>query len=194
MFFCNKCRYMYNVTKDIKNKQLGGQVNESLTNIFDKFRHNEVITKDDIKKIKNEDILNDERYDNMTKKEQKRMVSWLKGADKTFFAPPDKTNEPKIGSNQGYFICKYCKNTEPIAPATIIYSEIISGVNISETVNYDYAINDYTLARTRNYICKNTKCPTHNDINSREAVITKNDQEQVVYICRVCSTNWVNVY
>jgi len=49
MFFCEKCRYLFNVTKDIKTKQIGGKISDALNIIFDKFNSREKIIEKDLK-------------------------------------------------------------------------------------------------------------------------------------------------
>ena len=192
MFFCEKCRYLFNVTKDVKSKQIGGRINEALTNILTKYANNEKIVERDLRKIRGKDLIADERFEDMTKKEQRKLTSTIKAVDKNFFVEED-TTEPKIGSNIAYFICKYCKNSKPIKPGTLIYSKNYGGNNITETVDYTYAIHDQTLPRTRTYICVNSKCETHKNNSIKEAVLTKNALDQIVYICTVCETDWINV-
>lgn len=192
MFFCEKCRYLYNVTKDIKNKQHGGRVSRSLENIFSKYNNNEKLEKEDIRKLKKKDILDDERFENITKKEQRRIMSQIKALDKNFFSK-DNDEEPKIGSNIAYFICKYCRHSKQIKPGTIIYSKSYSNDGSMEIEDYTYAIYDQTLPRTRNYICKNPDCESHKNSSDKEAVLTKNATDQIVYICTMCSSNWVNI-
>ena len=193
MFFCEKCRFMFNVTKDVKSKQIGGKINEALTNIFTKYSNNERINEKDLTRIKGKDLLDDQRFEDMTKKEQRKMISWVKAIDKSFFVEDEPVPEAKIGSNMSFFICKYCKNSKPIKPATLIYSKNYgtSGSAV-ETEDYIYAIYDQSLARTRTYICKNPKCESHKNPAIREAALTKNAMDQIVYICTNCSTHWVN--
>lgn len=191
MFFCEKCRYLFNVTKDVKSKQIGGKINEALNNILTKYANNEKLVERDLKRIRGKDLTDDERFEDMTKKEQKRLISAVKAVDKNFFVE-EEVVEPKIGSNIAYFICKYCKNSKPIKPGTLIYSKNYGGNNITEVVDYTYVIYDQTLPRTKTYICKNPKCETHKDTSLKEAVLTKNTLDQIVYICTVCSTDWVN--
>jgi len=191
MFFCEKCRYLYNVTKDVKSKQAGGRINEALTNIFTKYQNNEKFEEKDLKRIKGKDLTDDDRFDEMTKKEQRKLISTVKAVDKNFFVEEPEI-EKKIGSNVAFFICKYCKHPKPIKPGTLIYSKSYSTNGSVETEDYTYAIYDQTLARTRNYICKNPKCESHKNDAVREAVLTKNITDQIVYICTACSTNWVN--
>ena len=190
MFFCEKCRYLFNVTKDVKSKQVGGKINEAVTNLFNKYYKNEPIEERDLRKIKGNDLIYDERYEDMTKKEQRKLVSFVKSVDKNFFAEAEPEVAPKVGSNAAFFICKYCGNFKPIKPGTLIYSKNYNAGDSTEIEDYTYAIYDQTLPRTKNYICKNPKCETHKKDSIKEAVLTKNTSDQIVYICTVCSTNW----
>lgn len=192
MLFCEKCSYMFNITKDVKSKQIGGKINTALTVVFNKFNAGEPIEEKDLIKLTGKNIQEDERYDKLNKKDQKRLMSVIKGVDKNFFVEKPVDKGKTIGSNSAFLICKFCKNNRPIKPGTIIYSKTYNTSTI-ETEDYSYAIYDKTLVRTRNYICKNSKCETNADPTvEREAVITKNATDQVVYVCTVCGTDWVN--
>ena len=193
MFFCEKCRYLFNVTKDVKSKQIGGKINGALTVIFDKLANGEQVTEKDLKKVSGKDLLEDERFEAMNKKDQRKLISTIKAINKNFFAEEEPDEETKIGSNVAYFICKSCKNYKPIKPGTLIYSKTYNTTNAAETEDYSFAIYDQTLPRTKNYICKNAKCETHKNDSLKEVVLTKNASDQLVYICTVCSTNWINV-
>jgi len=128
----------------------------------------------------------------MNKKDQRKLISNIKTIDKNFFNKEVPTEKIKIGSNIAYFICKFCKNYRPITAGTLIYSKNYNSIAVAETEDYTYALYDHTLPRTRNYICKNPECATHSDDALKEAILTKNVMEQIVYICTYCSTSWVN--
>lgn len=192
MFLCNKCNYLYNITKVVKTKQVGGKISEALTNIFNKFRNNIKFVEKDLHHLHSEDILNDDNFESMNKKDQRKLVSNIKAIDKNFFNKEVSEEGDRVNSNIAYFICKFCKNYEPIKPGTLIYSKNYNDVTVTETTDYTYDVYDFTLPRTKNYICKNTKCETHNDDSLKEAILTKNSIEQIVYICTSCSTNWTN--
>src|SRR5579864_8368872 len=142
MFTCEKCRYIYNVTKDIKNKQVGGKVNNSLNTLFEKFATGEEITESLIKKLSAKDILDDERYDRMNKKNQKKFTSVIKSMDKNFFVEDEKDIEIANSHIDAYFICKFCKNSKLIEPKTIIYSRSYSSDTSLEVEDYKYMIHD----------------------------------------------------
>lgn len=193
--FCEKCSYLYNITKDVKNKQLGGKAQNALTRLFNK-PPDEQIVKRDLKRIKGRDIIDDDRFDALSKKDQKRLITSIKAVDKNFFEE-DVESEENQQTNEAFFICKFCKNHKLIKPGTIIYSKkystgVVSGDSNNETTDYTYAIYDQTLARTHNYICHNAECETHQDGKTAEAVLTKNSLEQIVYICTTCGTSWTS--
>lgn len=195
MFFCEKCRYLFNVTKDVKSKQVGGKINVTLTEIFRKFTAkdpSDPITQEDISKIKANHLINDSRFESLNQKEQRRLRSIIKALDKTFF-DEDSDDEEKVGSNVAYFICKSCKNYRPIEPQTLIYSKSYNSAAGSESLDYTYDVHDPTLPRTRAYICKNANCHTHKKPETKEAILTKNTMDQIVYVCTVCKTDWVFV-
>lgn len=192
MFFCEKCRYSFNVTKDVKTKQVGGKINDALNNIFEKFLSNTQIVEKDLNKIKGKDLTDDERFENMTKKDQKKMMSLIKNINKNFFVDEKIKDDGKIGSNKAYFTCKYCDNFKPIEPGTLIYSKNYDTSESSDMENFSQYIHDYTLARTKAYICKNKSCESHTNDTVKEAVMTKNTTDQIVYVCTACSTYWVN--
>lgn len=190
MFFCGKCRYLYNVTKDVKSKQIGGKINAALTNIFNKYYNKEALEDIDLKKVTGKDLTDDDRFENMTKKEQRKMISYVKALDKTFFI--EKDTEDKLGGTNAFFICKYCGHSKPIKPGTLIYSKNYIATGNTEVNDYSGVIDDPTLPRTRDYICKNNDCNSHKNNIIKEATLTKNANEQIVYICNICFTSWVN--
>ncbi len=75
-------------------------------------------------------------------------------------------------------------------PQTIIYTRSFSQNEEADAEDYSYAIHDPTLRRTRNYICPNEKCVTHNKPEIREAGLTKNLMEKIVYVCIPCGHHW----
>lgn len=189
MLFCPKCRYAYNVTKDAKSKQVGGKTNSSLNKIFEKFNTGGEISKNDLDKIKSSDLLSDDRYESLNIKNQKKLNKMISNANKEFFSdvPVVETVD-----QHAFFICKNCKNSEPIKPMTTIYTKSYGTTATIDMDDYTYMIHDNSLPRTRAYICRYNKCSTHKNPLTREAIITKNPLEQVIYVCTVCGTDWVN--
>ena len=250
MFFCEKCRYSLNITKDVKNKQYGGKTNIALNNIFTKINDRQQLLPEDLTDVHGLDITQDERYTDVIKKVQKKITSRIKNIDKNFFVSTPKSSSTTSSTTSGgakkekrkntkndvttddadntndtnntnnanntnktdtvesetiendtqqnendagaYFVCKYCRNIKPINPGTLIYSKNYGTISQPETENYSYILNDDSLSKTANYICKNKDCATHQDPKLRVAVLTKNINDQLVYICKVCTTHWIN--
>jgi hypothetical protein len=187
MNFCSKCRYAYNVTRNIKDKQSGGKISDAIDSLLEKFHSNQKIEKEDLESLTGEDILDNEKFESMTKKDQKKLMTMIKSIDKKFF----DTSDEEPSTNTAYFICKFCKHTKEIKPGTVIYSRVYNGVEVSSLEN-KYAIYDDTLPRTKNYFCKNKNCQTYEDPSIKEAVMDRNALYQIVYICTICQTQWTN--
>lgn len=187
MFFCQKCRYIYDISKDLKNVQIGGSINNALTVIFDKVDQPELLQKADLENVTFKDLSTDERFEHLPKKKNQKLIARIKQLDKSFF----QTESNIAYDKSAYFVCKYCKHYQLIEPGTLIYSKNY-GLTASEQVDYQYAAFDPTLTQTKNYICKNVDCATHNEPQLRAAALTKNSKDQIVYICKVCLVDWVH--
>jgi hypothetical protein len=96
-----------------------------------------------------------------------------------------------------YLSCTNCATTYFLEPGTIIDS-----INFerSEIVNDDdvkIRIEDPTLARTKDFICPNSKCISNtnskdeNVLINKEAVFYRSGKEyNIKYICCQCTTQW----
>ena len=187
MEFCEKCRYSFNITRDVKSKQVGGKINIALNNFFEKIADN-ILTSDDLNGITFNDIEGDERFENLNKKDQERVRKMIKNINKDFF---NEDNEKEL-SNNAFYICKKCKNFKEIPPGKIIYSKNYNSSTTAEIHDYSFDAHDPSLPLTRNYICKNKKCITHKDDSKKEAALTRNNKYQIIYICKACETFWIN--
>lgn len=190
MFTCEKCGSLYNITKDVRNVQKGGKINKTISDIHQQFMDNDMVDSTRLEKITFNDLVNNEIYEKMTSKNKKRLVSKIKAVDKNFISGGQDADQD-IVSNASYFICKFCQNHKPIEPGTLLYSKSYTSVQDQDNENYKNYVDDNTLLRTRNYICKNKNCPTHTNAKDKQAVLTKNNQHQIVYICTTCKTDWV---
>lgn len=186
MEFCEKCRYSFNITRDVKSKQVGGKISSLLDNFFEKIS-SDSLTESDLEGITIIDIEGDDRFENLNKKDQDKVRKMIKNINKDFF---DEENEKKLG-NDAFYICRKCKNFKEIPAGSIIYSKTYNSSASADTHDYSFDAYDPSLALTRNYICKNEKCGTHKDPIKKEAVITRNNKYQIVYICKECKTYWI---
>lgn len=191
MFFCGKCRTLYNITKDNKGRQLGGKIRRGIENLFKKHQAGEELVDADLEEITHKDLVDDERFNNLSNKARQKMVSWIKAFNKAWFVPVAEDEEESLAIT-AFFICKSCQNSEPIKPGTVICHQSFGFDETSETEDYSLMIHDQTLSRTRAYICPNKKCKTHAAPDMREAVLTKNYLHQIIYICTICEANWIS--
>lgn len=189
MEFCDKCRYSFNITRDVKSKQVGGKINTQLNNLFGKILKNESLDENDITEIKANDLEGDERFESMSKKDQEKIRKQIKTISKEFFTQEEISD--KI-STDAYYICKKCKNYKLIPPGKTIYSKTYNSSASTESHDYSFDAFDPSLPLTRNYICKNDKCATHKDPSKKEAALTRNNKYQIIYICRECQTYWTS--
>jgi hypothetical protein len=91
-------------------------------------------------------------------------------------------------SNLAFFVCANCSFTRKIEPGTLIFSRTSTAINYGVD-DYDDMENILTLPITRNYICPNDKCPSHEDYNKKEAVFFRvNNTYAVKYVCITCKT------
>lgn len=185
MFFCDNCEYLYDIKKTAFTKS-DSEISGNIDIFFEKFLNNVPIQLKDIEKLTPAIIINDNRYEDMSMKLKKKLSSTIKAIDSNFF----NSKEEKDNTNNAYFVCKKCKFNKKIKPGTIIYTKNVTE-NHNENVNYKILVNDNTLARSKSYICQNKKCESHNDKSNREVVMTKMESGNIVYICTVCTHNWI---
>lgn len=191
MAFCENCGYSFNITNDVSGKQIGGHTNVRMTRLLNKIQSGAAVTARDIRKITARDVNNNDRFDKLNKNEKKQVVKAIKDVDRNFFDKKNQTAD--VGLKEAYFVCRKCSNKRLLQPGTVIYT-INANANAATDIDpneFDYVRHDATLARTRVYLCPNPKCTTHQDMTTREAALTKK-QNNLVYVCCVCNYYWIN--
>jgi hypothetical protein len=181
MFFCQNCNNSLDITKNTNVKK----IEKNVINTHEEF----------IKLYNNKNTQN--YYLNFN---DNSLKLFLKKED---FSNEDYTNILNsfytIINNQKdlspfYLKCVNCNNTNTLQANTILYS--ISFINTNDSFDMtdeDLIIkcNDPILPRTSDYVCPNTKCKTHNNIDSKEAVFFRNDNSfNLTYICCACYNQW----
>ena len=79
-----------------------------------------------------------------------------------------------------------------MTPGTQLYNKSYVMVDTSSLENPLLKVNDPTLLRTRDYICKNKNCPTQKDKTNAEATFFRTKTSfQLTYVCCVCKTSWL---
>lgn len=197
MYFCKSCRNRYEITNDSKKIiQDGGSKKKNknmiIDNLFEKYLENKKLSQSEIKKIdtNSEHFLKYYEGDGKQKRFYKYVISnsgEQDGGDEE--SSGDENHE--IGAKTAHFICTSCGFSEKIPPRTLIYSKIYNETTVIDNEDYSHLVDDPTLMRTRNYICENKRCKTHKDENLNEAVMFKNQNGQIVYLCTVCNKSWL---
>ena len=184
MRFCPECNFNLNITKILSKKTISNIINIDNSDTFiNLVLNNNSELENNIKILfsKNSLTVNPK----FTKLNSKSKEQILKQYEK-FSSNIDVSN--------GYFICHNCGYYSNINPGTIIYS---SGSNkLEEKNNYSLLCQDKTLPRTKDYICVNKSCKSHDKSNDKEAVFYRSNTHnyQLNYICCICKTHWKNHY
>ena len=99
--------------------------------------------------------------------------------------------------SQFYLACTNCATTYFLEPGTVIDSINFEKSAIINDEDVKIRISDPTLARTKDYICPNSKCVTNtkksdkNILLEKEAVFYRSGKEfNIKYICCQCNTQW----
>lgn len=97
--------------------------------------------------------------------------------------------ESKNTNNNVYFNCNNCGNVKPIKSGTLILSKTYGDLSQNYISNDKVMMNSKILPHTKNYVCANPKCKTHdNPIMKNAKMYKENKSYRVKYICTVCST------
>ena len=99
--------------------------------------------------------------------------------------------------SQFYLACTNCATTYFLEPGTVIDSINYEKSAIINDEDVKIRTSDPTLARTKDYICPNSKCVTNtkksdkNILLEKEAVFYRSGKEyNIKYICCQCNTQW----
>ena len=99
--------------------------------------------------------------------------------------------------SQFYLSCTNCATTYFLEPGTVIDSINFEKSAIINDEDVKIRTSDPTLARTKDYICPNSKCVTNtkksdkNILLEKEAVFYRSGKEfNIKYICCQCNTQW----
>lgn len=217
--FCPTCNNLLNITKDPpKNKQVAGPVvnletpntvsadddqqsdddnidvdvgvdvvdaisdSTKIEQLINKLANNENIVESELGDFKLEQFVKHKTYQKLEKKIKQSVQIKLT----TFF-------EKLEDATSAYYHCRTCSYAKPIDAGMLVASRMGSGstnmyMNMDKLKNRVYnSINAYT----RNYICTNKNCVSHNDHSKREAVMFRiGGSVQIWYTCCACSSSW----
>ena len=100
----------------------------------------------------------------------------------------NKSDEYKIN-----FFCNNCGYKKEISESLKLY-EINKNNNIEKISSIEdnkILVQDPTLPRTKDYICKNINCISHKNTKNKEAVYYRTQNSYTInYVCTVCFFEW----
>jgi hypothetical protein len=177
MSFCRKCNNLYDISnKSGKETQSGGkEVENEIYAILNGGAKKSSMKYSELSKTK--------EFKEKSVEEKQRIQKELNVKKKEF-------DESLIS----YFVCKNCGFSEPIAEKTVLYKKILSSKSNMQDMDlnkYKNMIYDATLPHTRNYICPNKECETHNGTEKDAVFIRMKNSFRIVNVCCVCKTPWL---
>lgn len=177
MYFCEKCYYIFDITKSSKvTKEDNRKVISKFVEALAKLEAGE-----DLSQYKGE-FSKEEMGKN--KKYQK-----LNDTDKI------KLNQlfDEMVASGAEFKCENCNYSKMITETTLLYQ-----INLEDKVatirsleENELMTHDPLLPHTHDYTCKNPNCTTHKNPETKDAVFFREKKSyKVNYICTKCFFNW----
>jgi hypothetical protein len=174
--FCFKCENILNIGSDNKIINQDVKTTEEFLKFYDK-------NKNDLSYSVKSDFTHDDLDELLTSKKSKNKKKILDYYDTV----------QNVKKNNYNLLCNNCESVFILKPKTILYkiSYISKNKNIDLKYDIDNLINNQILPRTKNYICQNSSCTTHNDLINKEAIIYRiDDTFKTYYICTICKDYW----
>ena len=183
MFFCPKCSYSLDIKKSsgiTKEKEteketevFTGKKITSVAVAIKEIIENKINPVDLNVSFTIESMKKNPKYKSLNTQEKSKMLQLF-----------DQTG----GSINAEFKCTNCSYSQQINQTTKLY-QINVNDNSKKMTDADYflIVNNPILARTRDYTCKNSLCPTHKNPDSKEAVFYHHNKSLTInYVCTVC--------
>jgi hypothetical protein len=193
--FCPKCKNYLDISRNapiVVDKSTNSIIISEVSKIFDFVNTDTTETIEPIE-------ITDQKYivtfsEDMLKKYPK-FVKTNAANKKKILAFYDKYKKEDINMyKKVYFICNRCGYQTIIQPQTILYSQDLDRNSLILTDDdYTLMTNDPTLPRTKDYVCINPKCITHDKkkYKEKEAILVRDSKTyRLTYVCCICHTNW----
>lgn len=205
--FCPTCNNILNITKnppkgkpagqvpnletpntisdsDVEDNQQDEVIDESakIEQIINKLANNEVVPDNDLGDFKLEQFLKHKTYQKLDKKVKPSVQVKLT----TFF-------EKLEDATSAYYYCGICSYAKVIEPGMLVASRVgLESTNMyMNSDKLKNRVHNSILPYTRNYICTNKNCASHNDHSKREAVMFRTGNSvQIWYTCCACQSSW----
>lgn len=178
MFFCPKCNFSLDITKNIPNEISNNIEVGTPKDLIELFLDNEI---DENLKVsfQKKDLLSSKEFKKLDVQNQNNIQNKF----------DEMTN---IGFNKAYFVCKNCQFITKLEAGTKLY-EVSNTSKYTKNDIVSNKVKDFTLPRTKDYICPNSKCITLKNNKDKEAVFYRVSKEsyKLKYVCTSCETSWL---
>jgi len=184
MFFCPKCSYSLDIKKSSgittksekdtdEEKVFTGKKITSVASAIKEVIENEINPISLNVSFTMESMKKNPKYKSLNTHEKSKMLQLF-----------DQTG----GSINAEFKCTNCAYSQQINQTTKLYQINVNDSSKKMTdTDYFLIVNNPILARTKDYTCKNSLCPTHKDSSIKEAVFYHHNKSLTVnYVCTVC--------
>jgi len=216
MYYCPNCSNIFDITKDLTQKQSGGKIDKeeseesdvsvstetittseggslSFDKLIEKILNNKDIKESDVDDIKLHKLNKSSSYKKLSKDDKTKVLNMIEDNKSKSKKSVVKSVQQKDKSHSIFFICKNCSYYKKIKPKTLIFSKVSESISQSYNIdNQSNKIHSKILPLTRKYNCPNEKCVTHEKPSLKEAVMYKDTNSYAIkYICKSCYTEWM---
>mgnify|MGYP005988806967 CR=1 FL=1 len=192
--FCKGCNNILDITRTVKKGKLDGNP-DTVSSSEEEHNYAEIIEKI----LKNKSV---EKY-NLTEKDIKAMQkdsSYRKKSSKdkklvkiAIDKMLDVLTTKDENNSDAFYICTNCSYSEPIKSGDLIISrsnESSTGHDPLYKIKLRNNFFSNILPHTREYNCKNSKCPTHKGVPRSAKFFREPKTTHTWYLCEVCVELW----
>jgi hypothetical protein len=177
MYFCDKCFYLFDITKSSKiTKEDTRKTIAKLNDALAKLEEGE-----DLSKYKagfsKEEMAKNKKYQKLNDNDKIKLNQLFE----------------EMVSSGAEFKCDNCNYTKQITETTLLYqTNMTDKVTVIKSLEEnELTVKDPLLPHTHDYTCKNPSCATHKNPELKDSVfIREKGSYNLNYICCVCYYNW----
>jgi len=185
--FCPVCSNLLNISKTAnitKTLETPTDVSEETdeNSVIKRLVDGEEVTIEEVNKSKIKEIDEYKKLDKKTKTKVNKKINEI------------KEKEDDYNTSKAFFTCTNCGYSQQIKNATLVLSKTTTDESVNLFVDdtvFKNMIYSKILPHTRNYICHNSKCPSHKNYKLRDAVFFRPTKTtQTWYTCCACQSYW----
>ena len=194
---CKRCNELLDVTRSLKKDQPDQEDIDTVSS-SEHERNYEKIVEQLLKKknISIDDIdLNEAEIKELQKSAhyKKRNAKEKKIIKSKLSSMIEKMEGNNDSGGQDYYFCSNCSYSEPIQSGDILVSrssEATTGHDPIYKIKLRNQMFSQVLPHTREYNCRNNKCPTHKGVPRSAKFFRQAKTTHTWYLCEVCNELW----